>query len=120
MRKARLILAVVAGVSLLLNAVLAGVALQVWSRTDGGAPSAVFFALPDDLRQDLRAAMSEENGGLRDARAELSAAREALGSVLGGADPDIVELERALAQVRTSTERLQTELHAVILNHYLD
>ena len=62
----------------------------------------------------------EENGGLRDARAELSAAREALGSVLGGADPDIVELERALAQVRTSTERLQTELHAVILNHYLD
>lgn len=118
MRRARLILIVVAVVSLLLNAVFAGMAVRLWLRTDGGTPSAVFFALPIDLRQTLRTTFAEDNSQIHLAQSELQSARETLQSLLDSDAPDPVALEIALTNVRVATEKLQRALHAVIIDHY--
>jgi len=118
MRRARLYIAILAGLSLLLNAVLVGIAVRLWSRTDGGTASAVFFSLPMEVRQELRGALSDSNGRLRAAQAQVQEAREVLQMLLSQDRPDPTALQRAMSDVRTATERLQIELHAIIFRHY--
>ena len=118
MRRARVFLVLVAGLSLLLNAVFAGMAVKLWSRSDTGAPSAVFFSLPAELRQELRAEFADTQSRIRNAQENLQAARERFQELLSEEDPDPVELQSAMSNVREATERLQAELHANIFRHF--
>ena len=117
MRRSRLILAAVAGVSLLLNAFLGGMAVRVWMHTDGGRPASVFFALPEDLRKTLRQTMVGESGRIHTAQTDLRAARERLQILLDDDQPDLTQLQQAMSDVRLATERLQEEIHAIILEY---
>ncbi len=118
MRKARLIIVLVAGVSLLLNAVFAGMAVRLWSRADTGAPSAVFFSLPSDLRAELRNSLSSDDSRIGDARSDVQRARPMLQALLSEDDTDPAALQNAMIEVREATEQLQIELHTIILRHY--
>ncbi len=118
MRKTRMILSVVAGLSLLVNAALAGVAVTLWSRLDRTGPPAMFLSLPEDLRRQIRADITDRDGSFRAARAELREARGRLTAELQRQRPNPLALERAMADIRAATERMQQDLHSRILRHY--
>ena len=118
MRTGRLLFVLVTGLSLILNAVFAGMAVKLWSRNESGAPSAVFFSLPTELRHEMREAFADNQSQLRNAQESLQAARSRLQALLAEEDPDPVKLQIAMSAVREATEQMQVELHAVILGHF--
>ena len=119
MDRSKLILAGVAAVSILMNAVFAGIAVRVWIRSsDETTAVGVLFTLPGDLRADLRTAMSQEDSRIALAQTELRQSRSQLQALLAEERPELQALQLAFADVREKTVRLQTELHAVIFSYY--
>jgi len=119
MNKSKLLLAGIAALSILLNAILAGVAFRVWLRSsDGSTPTAVLSTLPDELRGDLRTAVSQADSRIAAAQVALQKSRSTLQSLLSEDQPDLQVLQSAMSDVRDKTVRLQTELHAVIFQFY--
>ena len=119
MNKSKLLLAGIAALSILLNAVFAGVAVRIWLRSsDGSTPSAVLSALPDELRGELRSAVSQADSRIAAAQVALQKSRNNLQSLLSDEQPDTQALQSAMSDVRDKTVRLQTELHAVIFQFY--
>lgn len=119
MNKSKLLLAGIAALSILLNAIFAGVAVRVWLHSsDGSTPTAVLSTLPDELRDELRSAVSQADSRIAAAQVALQQSRSNLQSLLSADQPDLQALQSAMSDVRDKTVRLQTELHAVIFKYY--
>lgn len=119
MDKSKLLLAGIAALSIILNAIFAGVVVRIWLRSsDGSTPTAVLATLPDELRSELRSAVFQADSRIAEAQTELRRSRSKLQSLLDEDQPDLQSLQSALADVREETVQLQTELHAVIFQFY--
>ena len=116
MRSFRLLLIAACIGSFLLNAVLAGIVVRTWSQDTDGSPTSVFFSMPQDMRQAVRASASAEDGEIQNARAALGTARDVLSAELAADPIDPVALQQAMANVRAKTEALQSTLHKIILD----
>lgn len=107
---------VVACISLLVNAILLGVGISLSKRGifDSGSGQAL-MEIPREVRQayvkDLRANGAE----LRRLRDDVRAKRRAAILAAGSQPVDVEVLEKALADKREATERLQAALHATML-----
>lgn len=119
MRKLRLLLIAVGVASILLNAVFAGIALRFVFRADQGTMLAIFFSLPDALRRDLRQAISRDGDTINDARQALMQSRSELQELMAQDSPDIEAIAEAMAALRQNTERMQIEVHAAMMEHFI-
>ena len=114
-RALRVVLAVVFGLSLILNAVVVGAALRLW-HARGDRP-AVMLGIDPELRRDLRAAFRDD-AEIVAARARLSEARSTLSALLSAPDADRAALESATGDVRRATTALQEALHRRMLEFH--
>ena len=105
---ARITLAGLFGVSVLLNAVVIGAGIRLWQVR--GDDAGVVLRMDRDLRRDMLSALRDDPE-ISAAREDLAQARAHLSGLLSDNAPDRAALERAGSNVRRATTTLQALLH---------
>lgn len=107
---------VVACVSLLVNAVIIGIGVNLskrgWFDRDAGQ---AFMAIPQETRRTYLDDLRAERPNLNRLRDDLRAKRKAMLEVAATEPVDPEALAAALQEIRTATTRLQAAAHAVMV-----
>ncbi|QJE72809.1 periplasmic heavy metal sensor [Aerophototrophica crusticola] len=120
MRRSTLFLTIALVISVSLNLLVAGLMLghHLSGRGGrGGNPSLdrLFATVPDEIRREVRRAMSED-GQAREARRQaLREARQQVAAALGARPFDPAAADAALANLRAHGEQVADKLHATLV-----